>query len=380
MKAIKVVLIIFLVLLLAVGGVIWYVFSGMRKDVVPTVSAPSDAGTATQEEITAETLLMSQATPEMPEEEMPIYEETSLDEEIVNILLVGTDSRTRKADDPEGRSDTMILASYHVKEKRVQLISFMRDTRVWRVGTSGTKFTFENRLNGAYSGGYGGGGVGELINTLNYNFGLDIQDYVCVGFNGFVTLIDKIGGLDVELDQAEIYYINDRIQGHHPFEPDVVKNATPLKGATPGIVHLDGAQSLIYARNRSTGQEDSTGGSDFNRVNRQQEVIMLIYKKIVKEMDAASVSALLSFAREHIATNIDASTMLGLAMSLYSGDVEITSAHVPFEGTYHYWVDEKGTITSQLVIDYDETKQMLHELIYGADAADAADATATPQP
>jgi hypothetical protein len=62
----------------------------------------------------------------------------------------------------------------------------MRDARVHRIGKSG-RFTFYNRLNGAYSGGYGGGGPGELINTLNGNFNHDIQEYVCIGFDGFAT-------------------------------------------------------------------------------------------------------------------------------------------------------------------------------------------------
>lgn len=371
MKAIKIVLIVLLVLLLAAGGLVWYVYSGMSKDAVPIIAAPVDLPRTTQGEVVSESLGISEPTPILFNDDMPIYEEAVIDDRIINILLVGTDSRSRNAEDPEGRSDTMMLASYNVKEKKVQLVSFMRDTRVWRIGTSGTRFTFQNRLNGAYSGGYGGAGVGELINTINYNFGLDIQDYICVGFDGFVTLIDKLGGLDIELDQRDIYYINDRIQGDHPFEPNIVKNATPLRGVEPGIVHLDGAQSLIYARNRSTGTEAGSGGNDFSRVGRQQEVLRLVYKKITSEMDAASVGALITFARENISTNIDAATMLDLAMKLYAGNVDITSTHIPFENTYRYWVNEKGTVTDQLEIDYDETKAMLHELLYGADGAAA---------
>ena len=160
---------------------------------------------------------------------MPIYEEEALEEGVINILLIGTDSRNAdESENSEGRSDSMILASLDKEKGTLTLVSFMRDARVKRIGASG-RFTFYNKLNGAYRGGYGGGGAGELINTLNGNFGLDIQEYIAIGFDGFAALIDKIGGLDVDLDQAEINFINDRITGIHELEPDIVKNANTVK-------------------------------------------------------------------------------------------------------------------------------------------------------
>ena len=100
---------------------------------------------------------------------MPIYEEEALDDNIVNILLIGTDSRSAdESENSEGRSDSMILASLNKETGKIALVSFMRDARVHRVGESG-RFTFYNKLNGAYRGGYGGGGAGELIKTINGN-------------------------------------------------------------------------------------------------------------------------------------------------------------------------------------------------------------------
>ena len=160
---------------------------------------------------------------------MPIYEEASKEDSIVNILLVGTDSRSTKGTgDVQGRSDSMMLASINTEKGTITLVSFMRDARVHRIGKSG-RFTFFNRLNGAFSGGYGGGGPGELINTLNENFKLDIQEYVCIGFDGFAAMIDQIGGLDVDCDEAEINFINNRITGGFDNEPDVVYSASPIR-------------------------------------------------------------------------------------------------------------------------------------------------------
>ena len=95
---------------------------------------------------------------------MPIYEEDRrLDENIINILLIGTDSRSAdEKENSDGRSDSMILASVNKDTGKITLVSFMRDARVHRIGESG-RFTFYNKLNGAYRGGYGGGGAGELI-------------------------------------------------------------------------------------------------------------------------------------------------------------------------------------------------------------------------
>jgi len=304
---------------------------------------------------------------------MPIYQEEALEESVVNILLIGTDSRNAdETENSDGRSDSMMLASLNKEKGTLTLVSFMRDARVKRIGSSG-RFTFSNKLNGAYRGGYGGGGAGELINTLNGNFGLDIQEYIAVGFDGFAALIDKIGGLDVELDQAEINFINDRITGIHELEPDIVKNAKTVTAA-PGIVHLDGAQCLIYARNRHTG-EDGGEGNDYDRVNRQQEIIQLVFKKVKSEMNEQAIAGLISFASSYITTNMKAETMMALAKVLLTSDVQFVPYVVPQEGTYKYYVDDKtNEKTDQLEFNIKKAATALQELLYGAAL------TPTPEP
>ena len=256
-KTMKIVLILLVVIVVAIGGFLWYVLGSMRSDAVETVEKPDLEATGDAEtEASIFTVDADEPTPSPTP--MPIYEEETLEDSVINILLIGTDSRLEDTgEDSDGRSDSMILASLNKDTGKITLVSFMRDARVKRIGSSG-KFTFYNRLNGAYSGGYAGGGPGELINTINYNFGLDIQEYIAIGFDGFATLIDEIGGLDVELDQAEINFINDRIKGDHELEPDIVKNASTIS-EDPGVIHLDGAQCLIYARNRHTGVDGGDG-------------------------------------------------------------------------------------------------------------------------
>ena len=378
-KVMKIILIVLLVIVLAVVGVGMYVLSSMRSNAVQTVAKPTEDLTMTTEEPATIQVVSEEPTPSPTP--MPIYEEEALDESIINILLIGTDSRSAdESENSEGRSDSMILASLNKETGKIALVSFMRDARVHRVGESG-RFTFYNKLNGAYRGGYGGGGAGELIKTINGNFGLDIDQYIAIGFDGFATLIDKIGGLDVELDQAEINFINDRIKGDHELEPDIVKNANTVT-ADPGVVHLDGAQCLIYARNRHTGT-DGGGGNDFERVNRQQEIIQLIYTKVTTSMNEQSVLALLSFATNYITTNLDLNTMGALVKVLLTTKMEFVSTTVPEAGTYKNFIAEKVNKetgettyekTDQLEFNIKKAAASLQTLLYGAEL------TPTPKP
>lgn len=360
-KVMKIVLIVLLVIVLAVVGLGVYVLTSMRSDAVETVEKPVDLSVAATDE--PEPAVVETGDPTPTPTAMPIYQEDTKQQGIVNILLIGTDSRSaQEVQDATGRSDTMMLASIDTNKGTITLVSFMRDARVHRIGKSG-RFTFYNRLNGAYNGGYGGGGPGELINTINENFKLDIQEYISIGFDGFAALIDKIGGLDVDCDQAEINFINNRITAGFVNEPDIVLNAKTIK-EDPGILHLDGAQCLIYARNRHTGFEGGEG-NDYDRVNRQQEIIQLIFDKVTKEMNEQSVLALISFATSYVSTNMSIDTMSDLAKILLTKGMTFSKASMPAPGTYHNYVDEAGTETSMLEFDLDDAAASLNALLYG---------------
>jgi len=368
-KVMKIALIVLLVIVLAVVGVGVYVLTNMRAGAVETVEKPVDLEVS--QEPNTISVVSDEPTPSPTP--MPIYQEDSKSDTIVNILLVGTDSRSKDASENiEGRSDSMILASINTDKGTITLVSFMRDSRVHRIGKSG-RFTFYNRLNGAFSGGYAGGGPGELINTMNENFKLDIQEYICIGFDGFAAMIDKIGGLDVDCDQAEINFINDRITGYHIFEPDIVKNAKTIR-EEPGVIHLDGAQCLIYARNRHTGV-DGGNGNDYDRVSRQQEIIQLVFEKVTKEMNEQSVLALISFASDYVSTNMKLETMTDLAKVLLTKGMTFTKTTIPAPGTYKNFVDETGTETTLLDFDLDAAAAQLNTLLYG----DSFVPTPTPQ-
>ena len=166
--------------------------------------------------------------------EAPIYRQVPISESTINILLLGSDTRPN---DNIGRSDTMMLLSYNRGKNKVSLVSFMRDSWVQIEGHGW------NRINAAYAF----GGVGLSINAVNENFNLDIQNYVTIGFEDFIQSVDEIGGIELRLSQEEANYINGL-------------DAPPA--LHEGVNTLNGAQTLIHARNRHIGN------GDFDRVRQ----------------------------------------------------------------------------------------------------------------
>lgn len=272
-----------------------------------------------------------------------IYEEEQKEDEIINILLSGVDTRSY---DLNSRSDTIILASYNKTQHTVKLVSFMRDSWVYLPERGWS------RINAATV--YGGTGL--LINTINYNFDLDIQNYVQVKFDDFRKIIDIIGGIDVELTQQEINYINRKL---HSDDRDWSNDIT----AEPGLVHLNGAQALWHCRNRSIGN------SDYTRTERQREVIGIIIDKILS-MSLGEVSSIVFELRNYVNTNIPMQTILELGYdAMIAGNIEVESSRVPFDG--EFWSANKNG-ASVLELDIDANTALLHEFL-GYEVEDSND-------
>lgn len=107
-----------------------------------------------------------------------IFNESRIDKDVVNIMLFGSDVREGER---HGRSDTMMILSYNRKLRTAKLVSLLRDTWIYIPNRD----TW-NRINTAYFF----GGVGLAINTVNSNFGMDIQYYVKVDFDSLKEIVD----------------------------------------------------------------------------------------------------------------------------------------------------------------------------------------------
>ena len=340
--ALKVLLIVVLVLLLAAAGIVWYAVSKMQDGAVGTVERPENLEVIDGNRDTSLEPAEAQPDPEAeepgesdgdePYEEQLIYEVDRKDSDVVNILLIGTDSRSGNKE-ATGRSDSMMLVSYNSKNGTIKLVSLMRDS--W-VKINGTRW---GRLNTAFNS----GGAGSLINTVNLCFDLDVQYYAAVSFSVFEELIDQIGGVTVNLTKQEASFINGKM-GRRVLEPK------------DGPVLLDGELALWYARCRA----DSDG--DFSRTARQRHLMELLYQSMKTDANLKKLSGIASYAVENVTTNLSLDMMLQLGTSVLTSDMTIESYHLPFDGTWHY-ADKDGA--SVLSIDLEANAAELHRILYG---------------
>ena len=180
--------------------------------------------------------------------------------ERVNILLLGIDER----EDQYGpwRTDTMIVLTIDPENNTAGILSIPRDLWVTIPGYS------EERINTAHHTGdlkkFPGGGPALAIKTVQYNLGIPIHYYVRVNFSGFIEAIDTIGGIDIYVEKE----IDD------PLYPDNAYGYDPLN-IPAGLQHMDGELALKYARTRHSS-------SDFDRLRRQQQVIMAVRDKVLR--------------------------------------------------------------------------------------------------
>jgi len=179
--------------------------------------------------------------------------------ERVNFLLLGIDQRA--GEQGPWRTDTMIVVSLDPATGGVSMLSIPRDLWVPIPGYG------ENRINTAHFTGdarnYPGGGPALAKKTVSENLGIPIHYYVRVNFSGFERLIDLIGGIDINVSHE----IND------PLYPDDNYGYEPLY-IPAGFQHMDGETALKYARSRRSS-------SDFDRMNRQQQVLLAIASRVM---------------------------------------------------------------------------------------------------
>ena len=242
----------------------------------------------------------------------PDIEEDILEgKNVVNILLIGQD---RRDGETRQRSDTIILATLNKEKNKISITSFMRDLYVQIPGYS------DNRINAAYPF----GGMELLDQVIETNFGIHIDGNVEVDFSGFQTIIDMLGGVEIELSQAEADYICGRSQ--NVLYPQTYRE--DWQYLTEGVNTLTGEQALVHARNRSIGN------SDYERTERQREVLLACFEK-VKEADMLTLLSLVDDAFDMITTDLSHGELLGYAMNVLDmGFDSLESYRIPQDGAF----------------------------------------------
>ncbi len=269
-------------------------------------------------------------------------------DDIVNIALFGIDNLSEvsegKNETLKGRSDAIIVMSVNKTQKTVKLTSVLRDSWV-PVEVDGVDRN--RKINAAYMR----GGALLAVKTLNRHFGLDIADYVTVSINQLSKVIDKIGGIKVELTKKERDYVNK----HLP--PD------EKKISETGLVHLNGTQAVVYSRIRQIDGE-------FSRAARHQEVIFAMFKQILSK-PVIEYPELLRSILSLVETSLSYDEILSYVPLATDSSLEFDSTTVPgglidaergiFPDTNGLWVYKYDLYAAQ---------DFFHEWIYGMTVVD----------
>lgn len=252
---------------------------------------------------------------------------------VTNILLLGVDARSDE-DEETSRSDSMMLISLDSKHHCIKLISFLRDT--WIYIPSKDK---SQRLNAACSyGGYQG-----VVDTIEYNFGIDIDGYVVTDFEMFKVMVDSIGGVEIDVTEAEAKEVTNHQKRYDHVTLEAGKHT------------LSGEQALAYCRIRKID-------TDWKRTERQRTVMQEILKGILHSGPVTDYKMAKNVA-PYIETNLSKSEIIKAGMRAafcVSGGFVQTSC--PFDGTWEY---TKKSGASVIGIDVEKNKSMLIDYIYG---------------
>lgn len=240
---------------------------------------------------------------------------------VINIALFGIDAQDGEA----GRSDSIIIATLDTTHNKLKLTSIMRDSYV-TIADRG-----QDKINHAYAF----GGAQLAIKTLNENFDLNIEDFVAVNFTTMPKIIDKLGGVTIDITSEEVSHI-----------PGI---------DSAGTYTLTGEQALAYSRIRYAS------GGDYVRTDRQRTVLNKVFEKILAT-NVTQYPSLLSEILPMVKTSLDYSEILDLGNEvLKMGVTNLEQERFPRD---EYCEGKMISGIYYLTFDKEQTVQQLHDYIF----------------
>lgn len=225
-----------------------------------------------------------------------------------NIACFGVDSRDGSLESGT-RSDSIMIISINQDTKDVKITSVYRDTCLKVPGYGFTKATHA----------YAYGGATLAMSMLNTNFDLDITEFATVDFGVLAKIIDAIGGIEIDVTEAEFSLINALID-----EQNRVTGSDSPHLDSAGYQLLNGTQATAYARIRKID-------SDFKRAERQRLVLSKIFEK-AKNSDIGTLLNIVDTVLPEVYTNLSSTEMISLAKDIFSYNIADQSGF-PFEKT-----------------------------------------------
>ncbi len=262
------------------------------------------------------------------------------EEGVYNILLLGEEAIGSGTS--RGRTDLIIIATLNTVSKEVKLTSLMRDTLVQIPGYK------ENKLNSAYEK----GGLDLLYETIALNYDIRLNGCAMVNFESFEKIIDKLGGLEIELTSSEARYLNNTNYISKPQYRNVVA----------GKNMMNGNQVLGYSRVRKRATINGQN-NDYGRTERHRIVLEAIFDKY-KTQNKVELAGMMVGILPMITTDIDSKNFELLLNSFIDmGTLKMDQLRLPMDGTFTDNVKVRGL--DVLIPDWDANVKGLHEFIFG---------------
>lgn len=254
-------------------------------------------------------------------------------EGVINILLIGEDRRPGQS---RQRSDSMILCSFNTNTNTLTMISFLRDTYISQIPGY-----WAEKLNAAYAL----GGAKTLNQTLAAYFGVHVDANIAVQFDGFIEIIDMLGGVDIDLTEKEANWLNKE----WAYSSDLL--------VSPGMNHLNGEQALAYSRIRKLDM-------DAMRAERQRKVLTAL----INAYKNKSVGEMLTLATDilgtgFIETDMSTDEVINYVKILFPmlATTTINNQQIPAAGTYTELT--VGKITATKVCDLEANRKILKQIL-----------------
>ena len=268
-----------------------------------------------------------------------IEEEEEDEEEVTYTTLAffGIDNRSNGSFE-SGNSDAIMVVSINDVTKAVRVASVYRDTFLC---VSEGKFRKANYA-------YNAGGPTQAVTMLQKNLDLRISDYIAVDFNALVEIIDLLGGIEVDVSEAEasaMYTIIGEV---------AAQTGTYSSTVSAGYQTLDGVQAVAYARIRKLA------GNDYGRAERQREVVSLMLDKM-KSADYSTLLSILDSVVDDLSTSMTNAELMKYAKDIKKYKIKKTVGF-PFEKT----TDTPSSTIGSIVIacDLATNVEELHEFLY----------------
>ena len=256
-----------------------------------------------------------------------------------NIAVFGLDNRDETSYD-SGNSDVIMVASINNETKEIRLVSVYRDTYLCVDDEQNY-----NKANAAYAH----GGAKNAVKMLNRNLDLNITEFVCVDWKALIETIDALGGVEIDVQENEVEYLNAYVGDTTCWVPEA--DGSWIAG--PGLQTLNGTQATAYARIRYTA------GDDFMRAARQRIVLQAMMDK-VKQADLKTLFKIVNDVADDVSTSFNLSQLLGLASAVKDYSIAGTTGF-PFQLT-------TGEVSGKdyvFPVELDNNVVALHQYLFG---------------